>query len=355
MEESLQIEPDKIAIGALLQAERGKQKLTRKQVAEQLNLSESMISALENDQEFDDISPTYVRGYRRAYVRLLGIDESEVLIEPINTGITEKPQADLHYFDKNLDLSKNRNGLSILTKLLAVAVLFAIAIFSWPQISTFLGFSDEGQATEIVSGSDVIQSQQGAVVFEANSESDNNAENAQGAVLEKTTSAGITTKIINLANDLDQSKQLDKSIDNTQVNANTPANNIESEITELLEPEEEVLPQTQSLSENSQDVELASVNQQETNATITFVSNGESWLSIEDAQNNNLYRSTLKLDRISVTGELPLNVSTGNVGVLRILGDLGKQRKVAIFNDSKRVAKFLVDVDVDGKLTFTPR
>ena len=361
MEESLQIEPEKIAIGALLQAERGKQKLTRKQVAQELNLSEDMISALENDEEFNDISPTYVRGYQRAYVRLLGIVESEVLSDPAATSAIEKPHNDLHFFDKNLDLSKNNKSRSIITKIVTAAILCAIAVFSWPKISSFLSLNDEDQSMQTVSQSDttVLQnssvSQQEIVVISNSSSTETASNNIEEPELQKTTVNGITTQIINLANDLDQSDQLDKNTNKSGEDDSQSANKIESKITELLLPEENSLPENTNQADSDQQVTLASVNQQETKATITFVSNGESWLSIEDAESNNLYRNTLKLDRVTVAGMLPLYVSTGNVGVLRVLADQGEQQKVGIFGESKTVAKFFVDLDVDGQLQFTPR
>lgn len=370
MDESLQIEPEKTAIGALLKAEREKQKLSRKQVAEVLNLSESMISALENDQESHSIPPTYVRGYQRAYVRLLRIEESEVLDDLSHVSAIERPHQDLHYFDKNLMLSKKSNSsLKMLTKVAAVILLFAIAFLNWPKITSFLSLNDEEQISgnssqfeaEVITNEGVAE--QKIVILNAAPVADSSTENVveisdsqeiDQAVAESENNSGITTEIINLANNLDQSEQLDNVAAEIDENAIQSDNQIESKISELLLPRKQTSDVDLPLDGEQQDV-LASVNEQETQATITFVSNGESWLSIADAQENNLYRNTLKLDRVTVTGDLPLFVRTGNVGVLRVLAEKGEQQKVGIYDDSRTVAKFFVDVDVQGRLKFTPQ
>ena len=372
MDESLQIEPDKTAIGALLQAERGKQKLTRKQVAEVLNLSESMISSLENDEEISDISPTYVRGYQRAYVRLLGMNESEVLSSLPNVSTIERPQQDLHYFDKNLGLHSKKNSLSMLTKIVSVIVLFGIAFFSWPKLSSFLSLNDLDQISQNTTQTEleVLQSDDSdgkkLVIINSDTVADVNSENPVVDELSVNqdvdvtdhndlNNSGISTRIINLANKLDQSEQLDNNAVQANANITQSGNQIESKISELLEPSDQVSPTTDQEVDGDQQAESASVNQQETQATITFVSNGASWLSIADAENNNLYRNTLKLDRVTVTGSLPLYVSTGNVNVLRVLAEQGEQQKVGIYDESKTVAKFFVDVDVEGRLKFIPK
>ena len=376
MDESLQIEPDKIAIGALLQAERGRQKLSLKQVAQELNLSETMISALENDLEITEISPTYVRGYQRAYVRLLGIDETEILNDLSPVASLDKSQQDLHYFDKNIDLSNNKRGLSMLPKIAAAIVLCAIAFFSWPKLASFLNFNDNNQTSQNVSQTDIKVFQGGSDSEQNTTTINNNADtqisdestvtnvssenqsadqvSAEQVESVDTNNRTITTQVINLANDLNQSEQLDSNTSENQVNASIADDKIENKITELLQPQEQS-SSDDGLTDEDQLSSIASVNQQDSSAKITFVSNGESWLSIADADDNNLYRNTLKLDRVTVTGNLPFYVSTGNVSVLRVLADQGEQQKIGIYNDSKTVAKFFIDLDAEGRLTFTPK
>ncbi|RKR06907.1 cytoskeleton protein RodZ [Kushneria sinocarnis] len=65
--------------GELLRAEREQQRLSREEVAEQLNLRPSLVADLEQDNYEQVPVATYRRGYLRAYARLLGINDSKVV------------------------------------------------------------------------------------------------------------------------------------------------------------------------------------------------------------------------------------------------------------------------------------
>ncbi len=65
--------------GMILSAARAELKWDIADVAANLNLRVSVIEALEKDDYADLPGPTFVRGYLRAYARLLGIDESSVV------------------------------------------------------------------------------------------------------------------------------------------------------------------------------------------------------------------------------------------------------------------------------------
>ncbi|MCZ7597367.1 MAG: helix-turn-helix domain-containing protein [Gammaproteobacteria bacterium] len=65
----------KASPGMILAAARDELKWSIEDVAANLNLRVSVIEALERDDYGDLPGPTFVRGYIRAYARLLGIDE----------------------------------------------------------------------------------------------------------------------------------------------------------------------------------------------------------------------------------------------------------------------------------------
>ena len=65
--------------GKRLQALREKNEWSVEEVASELNLKADVIRGLESDDFSALPERTYVRGYLRAYARLLGIQESEVL------------------------------------------------------------------------------------------------------------------------------------------------------------------------------------------------------------------------------------------------------------------------------------
>jgi cytoskeleton protein RodZ len=69
----------KASPGMILSAARNELNWTIEDVAANLNLRVRVIQALENDDYSDLPGTTFVRGYIRAYARLLGVDESEVI------------------------------------------------------------------------------------------------------------------------------------------------------------------------------------------------------------------------------------------------------------------------------------
>ncbi|MXW51690.1 MAG: helix-turn-helix domain-containing protein [Gammaproteobacteria bacterium] len=65
--------------GAALQAAREAQQLSVPQVADQLKLSSAVVTALEAN-DWDRLpAQVFVRGYVRAYARLMGLDDEELL------------------------------------------------------------------------------------------------------------------------------------------------------------------------------------------------------------------------------------------------------------------------------------
>lgn len=71
--------------GARLQSAREAQGLERRDAAAQLRLSEKIIVMMEKDRYAPDLPPMFIRGYLRAYSKLLQIPDEEVskAIEPI--------------------------------------------------------------------------------------------------------------------------------------------------------------------------------------------------------------------------------------------------------------------------------
>lgn len=82
--ESTESEPtattaDTAGAGARLREARERRGISQAEVATQLHLNEQTIAALEQDDRSRLPAPIYVRGYARAYARLLGLDEEELL------------------------------------------------------------------------------------------------------------------------------------------------------------------------------------------------------------------------------------------------------------------------------------
>jgi cytoskeleton protein RodZ len=68
-----------LSAGQSLRQAREQQNLTTAQVAQQLNLSKSLIDDLESDQVDAKLSSTFVKGYLRSYAKLLKLSGPEVI------------------------------------------------------------------------------------------------------------------------------------------------------------------------------------------------------------------------------------------------------------------------------------
>ena len=66
--------------GSILRAAREAAGLERAQVARSLNLEKNIVEALESDDVERLPEPAYVKGYLRAYARLLDLDPHALLV-----------------------------------------------------------------------------------------------------------------------------------------------------------------------------------------------------------------------------------------------------------------------------------
>ena len=71
--------PSGIGPGERLQAARIKKGLSVEDVANRMHLSTSILEAIE-DNNFDEVTaPIFVKGYLRAYARIVALDEDEMI------------------------------------------------------------------------------------------------------------------------------------------------------------------------------------------------------------------------------------------------------------------------------------
>lgn len=126
----------KASPGMVLAEARNELKWSVEDVAANLNLRVSVIEALESDDYSDLPGPTFVRGYIRAYARLLGVDESEVVDE--ETIITNQPRS----FSGNVPVMsptafrppKERGGRTWLLWVGLVALIVVAWVFSGVEV-----------------------------------------------------------------------------------------------------------------------------------------------------------------------------------------------------------------------------
>ena len=114
--------------GTLLRGAREVQQLREREVAEQLNLMPGYVDILERDDYQSLRSPAFARGYVKAYGRLLGLDEAELLQTFDEHRATLDEQRKHCVTPQPLQLQ--RTGLGVVVGLTVLALL-VLALWWW--------------------------------------------------------------------------------------------------------------------------------------------------------------------------------------------------------------------------------
>jgi cytoskeleton protein RodZ len=120
------------SVGAILRQSREAKGLTTAQVAKQLNLKVSVIEQIEAEQWDPAVSITFMRGYLRAYARLMKLSEREILqaFELQAAYLRSQPRP-MHSFSKKTSLDAAENRFMLATYLLIVLLIGLFLIWFW--------------------------------------------------------------------------------------------------------------------------------------------------------------------------------------------------------------------------------
>jgi len=114
--------------GTLLKAAREKQGLSAREAADRLNFMPNYVEILERDDYEALRSPPFARGYVKAYGRLLGLDEQQLLslFDQVNTEavVQRKPRVETR------PQQFQRTGLGVVVGL-GVLLLLVAALWWW--------------------------------------------------------------------------------------------------------------------------------------------------------------------------------------------------------------------------------
>lgn len=115
--------------GARLQAARHAMGLETKDAAAQLRLNEQVILSIEEDCYATNLHPTFLRGYLRAYGKLLQIPEHEIkqALEPIKPATSIPTPIEVEQETKQI--TTNNYAMRIVTYVIAVTLVTLVAIW----------------------------------------------------------------------------------------------------------------------------------------------------------------------------------------------------------------------------------
>ena len=131
--------------GQLLRNAREQLGWTREQVASRIHLRLTLIAAIEADTYDKHTSHTFIRGYLRAYAKLVGIPEETILATYDKLGLTPPDNIDMQSFSRRSRQQANDSRLKVVTWLV-ILVLIALSIAWWWQSTARRSAGDEALA-----------------------------------------------------------------------------------------------------------------------------------------------------------------------------------------------------------------
>ncbi|WP_439841618.1 cytoskeleton protein RodZ [Aeromonas taiwanensis] len=137
--------------GQLLRNAREQLGWTREQVASRIHLRLTLIAAIEADTYDKHTSHTFIRGYLRAYAKLVGIPEETILAAYDKLGLTPPDNIDMQSFSRRSRQQANDSRLKVMTWLV-ILVLIGLSVAWWWQSTARRSAGEEAlAATEISS------------------------------------------------------------------------------------------------------------------------------------------------------------------------------------------------------------
>ncbi len=131
--------------GQLLRNAREQLGWTREQVASRIHLRLTLIAAIEADTYDKHTSHTFIRGYLRAYAKLVGIPEETILAAYDKLGLTPPDNIDMQSFSRRSRQQANDSRLKVVTWLV-ILVLIGLSVAWWWQSTARRSAGDDALA-----------------------------------------------------------------------------------------------------------------------------------------------------------------------------------------------------------------
>lgn len=131
--------------GQLLRNAREQLGWTREQVASRIHLRLTLIAAIEADTYDKHTSHTFIRGYLRAYAKLVGIPEETILAAYEKLGLTPPDNIDMQSFSRRSRQQANDSRLKVVTWLV-ILMLIGLSVAWWWQSTARRSAGDDALA-----------------------------------------------------------------------------------------------------------------------------------------------------------------------------------------------------------------
>lgn len=308
-------------VGALLKQSREQRGLTTADVARELRLKVSLIEQIEAEQWDPTVSATFIRGYLRAYAKLMKLPEHEILANfELQAAYLRHQTKPMHSFSNKASLDAVDNRFMLASYLLIVLLIGLFLVWFW---QTHL--LDSEPVTALPELPATMSSSEVATTAVEDTTTLSSAELLKLATpATELTTAEQQNAASGTAEPAASDTQVPPASDNhaqiAVTAADTPAN---VPATTTAEPQQVVIkPQAQAATapvaaDNSTPAADAAVSAGNTILTLQF--NAECWLEVTDATGKRLAYGTRQAGQTErLSGTAPLKVTLGNAAAATV-------------------------------------
>lgn len=149
-EENPQPEIDVVGAGVLLRQARQEKGLTQVEVARQLNLRLAVIESIDGEHNGAGVEPTFLRGYVKAYAKLVGLNEATVLAKfDKQNGPFTYGTAPMQSFSKKTRQQANDTWLKRISWLVLVGLIASLVFWWWQDNQNRTAGSNDIRQSEL--------------------------------------------------------------------------------------------------------------------------------------------------------------------------------------------------------------
>lgn len=289
VDSSKEVRSSGIGPGDRLQTARIEQGLSIEDVANRMHLSVSILQSIE-ENNFDDITaPIFVKGYLRAYARIVSIDEEEMIEEYLNFYSDEDPPIN-STSNTSPEITSNDARIKWTTYFVIIVLAGLIAAWWW---------NENQNANDVVS----LAVEESTALISAEPAEDNPESSSE--IIADSDEEVVASEVSALVEEIEQDQGVAA---------------LEAEISESVESEVESISATSESAAESQVDSLVAESDDLTSRTspvgtdsLELVIHADTWADIKDADGNNLAYDLLRADsRVTLTGLAPFSVFFGN-------------------------------------------
>lgn len=301
--------------GQILKEAREAKGLSQREVADQLRLRKQIIELLEVDDYSTFSTPTFIKGYLRAYAKLLDLDDTELFQAYKAKGFQEVQSSQMQSFSRRKKHQENDNRLMLITYVVIIVVI-ALVIWWWQEPD--LGFNEKANGTQESSevaptDADGEADSVGGIEISNQPTEPQISPDEEDAVLE----SDVETDDTNVAVESVQEPTAEDQELNSESTGDTVAGaepvTEETDNDSSLESAEEATPEAQSAGADAEPVEAAQVAAEQSEASspsLVLDFNEECWVKIDDATGETQAVGVKAAGyRMPVPGEAPFSVT----------------------------------------------